>query len=849
MKTKMIFTVAAAMIAAAAHGQTLPAGSQTKNDSVVELDRSQKALTEIVVKTKARRVSETAVITQQKESAVAQTSTSAEQIARTQDKDAGEVIRRVPGISIIEEKFVMVRGLSQRYNNVWLNYQAVPSSEADARAFSFDLIPSSQLDNLTIVKAPSAEYPSDFSGGFILINTKDVPSSNTFNISLGGGINSRTHWQGATFGHGSSTDFLGFDSSRGLPDGIHTALTPEAGGYSLSGGGLNNDWTTRRRSPLADLSLAGSGARRWDMSSGAVLSLLAAANYSNSYRSLHDMANNLFGAYDHANDQSVYLRQSTDQQYNHTVRLGAMLNLAWLSPERRTRLEWKNIFNQIGRDRYTTREGLDAQSDRERSAEYFYQSRTTIGTQLAATCQLTPRDRLTAGAGYSFANRDMPDRRRYNTVLDEETGQYLTENLNEINREFSYLKEHILSANADLRHSFSHLTAQAGGYTEYRTRRYDTRQFIYCRDGGLTARMQALDPVGELLREENYGPDGLYLLEQTDWRNNYKGNSLLGAGYVVADLPLGRWNIHAGVRFEHYKMELISNTRKSQESPTSVFYTYDDFFPSVNLKYTINDRHQLRASYGRTTNRAEFREVSSSVYYDYDLASNVQGNYALRPAYIDNVDVEWEWYPRRGEMITLSLFYKHFKDPIEWTYTVAGGTDLIYSYVNAQGADNYGVELDIRKELDFIGLPKFSVNLNGSWIHSRVNFPDGAREKDRPMQGQSPYLINGGLFYTDKARGWNIALLYNRIGKRIIGVGRSLGGTANEVRVPDSYEMPRSALDLTASKRLGHWQIKAAIRDILAEKVQFKQFEGDIEQIVRSYRPGRNFNLSVTYTL
>lgn len=111
----------------------------------------------------------------QKRSLLVQTGVSAQQIARTQDKDASEVIRRVPGISIIDEKFVMVRGLSQRYNNVWLNGGAVPSSEADSRAFSFDILPSSQLDNMVIVKSPAPEYPADFTGGFILINTKQLP--------------------------------------------------------------------------------------------------------------------------------------------------------------------------------------------------------------------------------------------------------------------------------------------------------------------------------------------------------------------------------------------------------------------------------------------------------------------------------------------------------------------------------------------------------------------------------------------------------------------------------------------------------------------------------------------------
>lgn len=799
MKNDILFIAAWALGATAAVAQT---------DSVATIDKSATAVTEIVVRTKARQVSESAAVQAQKQAEVEQTTTSAEQIARTQDKDAGEVIRRVPGISIIEEKFVMVRGLSQRYNNVWLNRQAVPSSEADARAFSFDLIPAGQLDNLTIVKSAAAEYPADFSGGFILINTKDVPSQSTLSLNAGTGINPQAH-------------FRGFNTIDG------------------------HGWNPKSKTPWGDLSLGASGALRHDFADGTVLSGLMSANYSETWRTCRDMDNNLFGAYDHDNNRSVYLRHSTDQQYNFNTRLGAMLNLAVSSASRLHRIEWKNIFNRLTRDRYTSRLGLDAQSDLERGAELYRQSRITVGTQLAGRHQLSNADELTWGAGYAFANRDMPDRRRFNTVWDDGMGRFVTENLNEVNREWSYLKEHILSGSANWKHNIGKMYFRTGGYTEWRSRKYNTDQYIYCRDGGLNANLQRLDPQTGLLADETE----VYLLPQTDWRNNYEGRWLVGAGYAAAAIPVGKLGIYAGVRFEHSRMELVSHTKKLEPSPASVYYTYNDFFPSINLKYTINDQQQLRASYGRTTNRAEFREVSSSVYYDFDLASNVQGNYALRPAYIDNIDLGWEWYPRRGELISLSLFYKHFKDPIEWTYTVAGGTDLIYSYVNAEGANNYGIELDVRKTLDFIGLDRWSVNINGSWIHSRVAFPDGAREKNRPMQGQSPYLVNGGLFYADKARGWNLALLYNRIGKRIIGVGRSMGGTANEVRVPDSYEMPRNSIDITAAKRLGHWQIKAAVRDILGEKVQFKQFEGDVEQTVRSYRPGTTFNIAATYSL
>ena len=269
--------------------------------------------------------------------------------------------------------------------------------------------------------------------------------------------------------------------------------------------------------------------------------------------------------------------------------------------------------------------------------------------------------------------------------------------------------------------------------------------------------------------------------------------------------------------------------------------------------YKFNDKHQVRLAYGKSVNRPEFREVSPSVYYDFDLASHVQGNVDLKSCYIHNVDLRYEFYPSRGEQITIAGFYKHFDNPIEWTYTVAGGTSLVYSYENAESADNFGVELDIRKDFSFIGLRNLSLSFNGTLIHSRVNFPAGSRNENRPMQGQSPYLVNTGLFYKNDKQQLSLSLLYNRIGKRIIGVGRSEGSTGSEdnARVPDSYEMPRDVLDFTISKKFGnHWEIKANIRDILAQKVSYKQFAEarEVVQITRQYKPGRNIGLSAVAT-
>ncbi len=833
---------------------------------VVRMRPLEESLGVATVTAKAQHNTENAVVAVQRNSLVVQNGVSSQQISKTQDRDASEVIRRVPGISIIDQKFVMVRGLSQRYNNVWINGGAVPSSEPDSRAFSFDLIPSSQVDNMQIVKSPAPQYPADFSGGFIEIETKDIPGANAAHISIGASANDRTHFRSFYSSKGSGTDFLGFDNGfRSFNgDGLKATLanTPGGKGISLTDNGFNNDWTTSRHKRWADGNFAADINHAFDFNSGALLSVLGAINYSHSHKTYSPMENSLFGAYDLTNDRSVYLHRYSDKQYSENARLGAMLNLTFLPAKGVGRYEWKNIFNQLGTDRYTSRTGYDAQNNSVQEAEYYYSSRSTYNTQFSGK-YVWDKSRLTFNAGYAYANRRLPDRRRYTLDDQLETGRVGLTVANEVSREYTSLDEHIASAGVDYRLTMGKGRVRpelfAGAYGEFRTRSYATRSFVYAwdpADNTLPSGFRYTDLPTQLMQTANYGDKGLYLLDDTQMTNDYDGRNTIAAGYAAVNVPLGAFNVYAGVRYEFSRMRLIRNTRDYEKSPLGKNYDGSGLFPSVNATWKFAGKHQLRVSYGRSVNRPEFREVSPSSFYDFDLGSFVQGNTQLKSCYINNVDLRYEWYPSAGDQISLAAFYKDFDSPIEWTYTVTGGTDLVYSYENARRAHSYGLELDIRKSLAFIGLKNFSLVFNGSLIKSKVKFEEGSRQSDRPMQGQSPYLVNMGVFYDDGL--WNASVLYNRIGKRLIGVGRSLGSTADQtVNIPDSYEMPRNSLDLSVSRKLGRFTLRAGVRDVLAEKVVFKQFNSvslsngtqkEVQEVTRSYRPGRTVSLSASYT-
>ncbi|MGN1374989.1 MAG: carboxypeptidase-like regulatory domain-containing protein, partial [Prevotella sp.] len=424
-------------------------------DIIINMQADEQTLKEVTVTGVARHNTEASMVQMSRNSAFVLNNVSAQEIRKTQDSNAGEVIRRIPGVSIIDDKFVMVRGLSQRYNNVWINGGAVPSSEADSRAFSFDIIPSGQIDNMVIVKTPSPEYPADYCGGFIIINTKEIPVENSFDITVGGSVNDRSHFNDFLYSKGSGTDFLGFDNGlRTLDGGIRSQLsTFDGNAIDLKNNGFNNDWLVKSRKPTPDIKLGSSLSHHWTLGENR-LGLVAAFNYTNEWRTYSDMQNNLFGVYDITNDRSNYLRQSVDDQYNHNIRIGLMANMTLLSPSGKHKYQLKNIFNQIANNRYTYRKGITAQSNYEESAEYYYRSRTTYNGQITGKHTLG-KNLLDWNAGYAYANRNIPDRRRY--AIDDalDSGTLALTTGNEISREYTQLDEHIFSIGINDNNTFS----------------------------------------------------------------------------------------------------------------------------------------------------------------------------------------------------------------------------------------------------------------------------------------------------------------------------------------------------------------------------------------------------------
>lgn len=807
-----------------------------------QMEEDYNLLNEVVVQSIKRENTELSAINAIRISSAVMSAVSSNEITKTPDKNAAEVVKRVPGISILDDRYIVIRGLPQRYNNVWLNNSSVPSSDPDTRSFSFDMLPTSQIENILIIKSPGADLPAEFTGGFLKIQSKSIPQQDNIDLQYSSGINTSTGFK----------DFISINK---------------------------NNWNLKNTTPIPDQKVALQTNKVSNFNNGNILGITAAADYSYQYRIISDMKNSRYGVYNRVEDKPEYLYDYTDNIYTTTSKIGALLNGTYMWGNNKILL--RNLFNSSKILKYTQRDGWQDISSRYDQEKYEYLTSTrTIYTGQIAGEHILRRSPLSGGdnlidwnLSYSYASKDDPDRRiinrEQNTFVGDKYFGQMGIDQNEITRDWTTLKENIITAGINYKKLFNNLLSntnkpielKVGGYYEYRQREYNAKNYAYrFNQSNLPDNFRYLDPVTEILTDKYLSPTKLYLADDTDNRNSYNGKDMLEAFYAQINWPIGKFRVNAGARMEARQMVLTSFTSISGNNKKERNYNQIDVFPSLNVAYDIKENHILRFAYGVSTNRQEFREVSPSVYYDFNLFSDVKGNPSLKPAMVNNLDLKYEWYITAKEYISVALFYKHFKNPIEWTYLDAGGS-YTYTFENANSANNYGVEIDLRKNLEFIGLANFSVGFNASFIKSKVLFDkQNSLEKDRPMQGQSPYLLNASLFYDVPAVGLQIGALYNRIGKRIVGIGRVDTSTDSNINndVPDTYEMPRDILDFVISKSIGRLiTIKLNAKDILNQKLVFAQFPHfydnnskilERKQISKQFKPGSSYSLSLQFT-
>ncbi|MBP6285481.1 MAG: carboxypeptidase regulatory-like domain-containing protein [Ferruginibacter sp.] len=828
----------------------------------INLDKLAKTEDAVVVRTtSARKESAAALITYQRNTSVVAQVISAETIKRSPDKNTGEVLKRVTGTSVQEGKYLVVRGLSDRYNMAMLNGIALSSTEPDRKTFSFDIFPAAMIDNIVMNKTFIPELPGEWAGGLVQVQTKDVPAASFLNVQLGTGFNSNTIGRDFQQAPGGKLDWLGIDNKeRGLPASIpvkseFSALSPAE--KAALGKNFRNNWVAKSGNAPINSSFQVNGGGSTRIFGKKIAGIFALTYNQSNKRTPFD---NIFIA---NNEGDVEIRYNNNK-YSRDVLAGALANVT-LQLNNNNKISVKNLLNintsDFVSDRYDGRDYIisgGGNGDRVKATEIGFRQNTFFNTQLIGEHNLpTLQTKIKWYGGFNILDQYIPDQRRlfytqdgndpsapYYALLGLGAGQKSGSIF------YSFLNDYIYNAGGDVTKSLNikgktH-SVKAGYLFQVKDRLFDSRPF-YTNTASNAIKLLSPD---QLYAPENFGTgnDKVQFDEINGNAYRYVANTILNAVYLQFDNPIGnKLRLVWGARFESYD-QLVGSVRK--DDPRHVNSLVKDFLPGLNLTYKLNNKTNFRFAASQTVIRPEFRELSPFAFYDFELGAQVVGNKSAERTKVSNFDLRYELYPRAGELFTVGAYFKHFDKPIEYYFNRTGPGTNTFNILNTKNATAYGAELEFRKKLDFISaLKNFTFSGNLSYIYSRVKDTTGT--VDRPLQGQSPYLINFGLQYDVEKIGFSSTLLFNQIGRRILFVG-------NEA-ISDIWEAPRPLLDLQLAqkvfKRKG--EIKLNISDIINSRANFyhdldnnkkySKTSKDVLAISRNY--GTNVSLSFAYTI
>ena len=841
----------------------------------IQLVPSVQEITTVTVTARTSKETNVELVKLQSNSAVVMDGTNAETFKKTPDNKASDVFKRISGASVQDNKFVVIRGLSDRYNFALINGSPLPSSESDRKAFSFDIFPSNMLDNLTVMKSGSPDLPGEFSGGVININTTEPKDKNYHNLQLSLGYNTITTFRNFSTYQGSNLDFLGLGSKdRGLPTDI-----PRTQDFSQLNktdkanlaGLMNTSWSTNSRMALPTGNLQYSIGKSYKK-----LSLSFAYNYQNTF----NMNNLVRRDFEEQSTEVVKKMELRDSVFTQTILNSAMINFLYKIDKNNT-IYFKNLYSINSEDKVNIRNGVrELDSDPrqwEKSTNFWYTQNNLLTNQLSGKHEIK-KSKLNWNIGYSNVNRDIPNLRRIvyrkQSLLENDTTQQYVAVIQQNgtiptaagNMFWSKSKENIISANYDysIPVKFGKIENEIkfGGWHQFRDREFTSRNLGFSQykpnGSSFDSQLLLLGP-NDIFSQQNMGllsngQGGFKLEEATKVSDNYSASSFLNAGFLMTDSKIGKLRIVGGLRVESYNqkfnyIEFGSNLEKRVDT------TVVDLLPSINIIYSLSDKMKVRTSYYRTVSRPEFRELAPFNFYNFVIDNITSGNPNLKRATIDNFDVRWEMYPGKGQIVSVSGFYKSFNNPIELiNRTGTSGAPELY-FTNVNKVTNIGGEVEFRLNLGTFTkvenklLDNITVYSNASIIKSVVDMSHFVGSgSDRPLQGQSPYIINTGLFYTTPKKDLTATISYNVIGQRIYIVGN--------VQEPSVWENGRNVIDIQVSKKIGDKvELKLNVKDLLAQDLVYfqdlndnKKYDLGIDNNWQEIKFGQTISMSIKYT-
>lgn len=830
----------------------------------VSLESAAFEMAAIVVQASAERGSTVQLLEERRDASVVQDAIGASQIGDSPDGDAASAVRRVPGLTLVDGKYVYVRGLGDRYSNTTLNGSVMPSSESDRKSASLDIIPSELVESIVTAKTYSADKPGDYAGGLLQIETRQFPTHRTLRLNGGGAVTTTaTGVEGLGY-EGGDLDFWGVDDgTRDLPASIprdvavsRTNFSPDelrAIGLEFTG----QDWGPTPSTLPADVGFGFAYGDAFEVG-GSPLGVLASYTHGVDRTSTDRQIERVFAASGLSEAEVDYTGSASTRQ----VSSGGLLDVGYLV-SRTNKIRASLLYNSLTDDEARILQGfnLDSNTDQRNTRLRFVQ-RTTLNATLRGEHLFSSLGdtRVQWSGAYTTTGRYEPNTREvlYRQAPD---GEFLFDTFIQSGSIFHQdLDDTGFSGSLDVEIPVNLLAGDGklsiGGMIDDRERDVYSRRLRFLpASGAVIGTDVRMREPNDLFTPETVGPDGFELREATFREDNYTGTYSVAAGYGMLQLQaLQRLSVEAGVRIEKAEQRVTPVDLFPTSLPPSEGATLDetDVLPALNLTYSLAEDMNLRLGASQTLARPQLRELAPFSFADFAGGYLAVGNPTLDRTRVRNADLRWEWFVSPGSVLSVSGFYKHFDDPIETV--VFPSSELIQSWVNVPNARNFGTEIEVRSGLGFVSdwLEAFSLNANISLVDSEVTsggelsvFVPGQGpaalvqiEKERALQGQSPYTANIGLTWVSDAIDLRASALFNTFGRRIHSIGAE--------RLEDVYEEGRSSLDIVLEKGLfGNLSAKLAATRLVGDtSIEFTQF-GDV---LRGYEIGRRVALSVSWS-
>lgn len=845
---------------------------------------------EVVVEAKQLSNTESSLLAVQRKSAVALDGISAAQISKAGDKDVAAAIRRIPGVTVQGGKYVYVRGLGDRYSKTTLNGAEIPGLDPNRNTVQMDLFPTPLINNIMVAKTFAPNLYGDFSGGYIDVTTKDFPEAFTLSFSASVGINTTSTFNKNIYtAPAGKLDWIGFDDShRALPSLLKDKEVPSSSSQASNllpdmTRAFANNWTMQQVAKPVNHNFSfsvGDQVSLFGKPLGLVFSLTYQRKFSgfdNGNYGIYSLTENFANNPNTSLNRELALNQNSS---NDNVLWGGMFGSSYKIAKGH-QLSLTLMHNQSGTNsvRYLVgRKYSDDKDDIFETRTWKYTQRSLSTAQLRGKHSFAKAKNLELNwqSSYSLSSQNTPDLRYFTNRSRQETGEdiryFIKPSSDRMpSRFYRNMKQGNWSNKLDLSLPFKQwnnlkATVSAGASYLMKTRNFEEHRYQFNQQGSFyegspTAYFNEKNLVTYNPELGDYlnGGDGIFVSNSKgdDLRNTYDAAQNVIGAYAMLELPIVRkLSFVGGLRMETTNLRLKSYSQQLLNKYPKVdgqqkLLNNVDLLPSANLNYEFTDKMKLRMGYNRTLARPTFRELAPFSSFDVEGGYIFTGNPDLERTLVDNVDLRWEWYFSPAEVVSVSGFYKNFMNPIERTFNPEQPNGE-FTYRNVDNALLAGVELEIRKKLNFSPvLEDFTVALNFSYIYSRttidakeledIRATNPAVKPYRALFGQSPYSVNAALYYQNKF-GTNCNLVFNLVGPRIAYI--TAGG------MPNIYEQARPQLDFNISQRI----IKGLTATFSAKNLLNSSYQETIEfneQVynVNTYDLGMSFSFGLKYNL